>query len=438
VTPSVAEALARTLALVPELPAEPVALAQARGRVLRQEVCADRPQPAFDRAAMDGFALRAADATTLPCTLPVAFEVRAGQWPELAPPVGALARIMTGAPVPSGADAVVPVERTRVLPAGGLGAEELRSRRSPHGTGAGLRPALEPDGLVVIEARVEPGQHVAPRGSEVVAGDRLLSPGRRLDAAALAVLASVGVSRPLVGRRPRIALLVTGDEIVAIDAMPGPAQIRNSNGPAVAALAEEAGAEVIDLGTAPDDAAALERAIARGLAEADVVITSGGVSAGDYDLVEPVLLRLGVALDITRVAVKPGAPLVVGHRGACLVFGLPGNPVSAQVTFDLFVRPALLRMQGARELARPRLFARASAAFTNRSGRENHVPARVRFDAAGVHVRPLRSQGSGDLCAHARANAVVVLDPARTAVAAGETVPCWLLPEFEADDGEEA
>lgn len=409
-TLTVAEALARTLALAPELPAEPVALAQARARVLRQEVRADRPQPAFDRAAMDGFALRAADATRVPCTLPVAFEVRAGQWPEHALPAGAVARIMTGAPVPPGADAVVPVERTRA----------------------------QPDGRVAIEARVEPGQHVAARGSEVAAGDRLLSPGRRLDAAAVAVLASVGVSQPLVGRRPRVALLVTGDEVVAVDATPGPAQIRNSNGPAVAALAQEAGAEVLDLGTAPDDAAVLERALASGLAVADVVITSGGVSAGDYDLVEPALLRLGVALDVTRVAVKPGAPLVVGHRGACLVFGLPGNPVSAQVTFDLFVRPALLRMQGARALARPRLFARAAAAFTNRSGRENHVPARLRFDAGGAHVRPLRSQGSGDLCAHARANAVVVLDPARTAVAAGETVPCWLLPGFEADDGEEA
>lgn len=411
-TLTVGEAQARALALAPELPAEPVALAQARGRVLRQEVRADRPQPAFDRAAMDGFALRAADAGSVPCTLPVAFEVRAGQWPEQALPAGALARIMTGAPVPAGADAVVPVERTRVL-------------------------APEPDECILIEARVEPGQHVARRGSEVAAGDRLLSPGRRLDAAAVAVLASVGVSQPLVGRRPRVALLVTGDEIVAVDATPGPAQIRNSNGPAVAALAEEAGAEVIDLGTAPDDAAALERALVRGLAVADVVITSGGVSAGDYDLVEPVLLRLGVALDVTRVAVKPGAPLVVGHRGACLVFGLPGNPVSAQITFDLFVRPALLRMQGARELGRPRLFAHAEAAFTNRSGRENHVPARLRFDAAGVHVRPVRSQGSGDLCAHARANAVVVLDPARTAVAVGETVPCWLLPEFEMGDGEE-
>lgn len=409
-TLSVADALARVRSRVPVLPAEAVELRAARGRVLRQDVRADRPQPAFDRAAMDGFAVRAADLASAPCALPVAFEVRAGQWPERALPAGAVARIMTGAPVPEGADAVVPVERTRGVD----------------------------DGRVELQVRPEAGQHVAPRGSEVAAGERLLVPGRRLDAAAIAVLASVGVARPLVGRRPRVALLVTGDEIVPVDATPGAAQIRNSNGPAVTALAEDAGAEVIDLGTAADDAAALLSALARGLDSADVLITSGGVSAGDYDLVEPALERLGVSLDFTRVAIKPGAPLVFGHRGDVLVFGLPGNPVSSQVTFDLFVRPALLAMQGASGGGRLRLFARAEAPFVNRSGRENHVPAALRFGPAGALVRPLRSQGSGDLAAHARADAIVVLAAERTAVAAGETVPCWLLPAVLERDAEEA
>jgi molybdopterin molybdotransferase len=222
-----------------------------------------------------------------------------------------------------------------------------------------------------------------------------------------------------------------------VAATPGAAQIRNSNGPAVAAQAWLAGAEVRLLGVVPDRQDAIAEALRDGLA-ADVLVASGGVSAGDYDLVEPALLELGATLLFTKVAIRPGAPLVFGRCGETLVFGLPGNPVSAQVTFDLFVRPALLKMQGARVLSRPRVEVELLGVVKNRSGRRSHVPARVRFEEGRLVARPVRSQGSGDLAAHARANALVVIDAGRVQAAAGETAEAVLLGSFLEDDGAEA
>ena len=303
-----------------------VALDDALSRVLAEDVVSDLDLPPFDRAAMDGYALRASDVADAPAALEVVGEVRAGQWPDLTVGPGQAVRIMTGAPLPPGADAVQQVEKTQPL-------DEFR---------------------VTIRSPVEPGANVAPRGSEVRAGDVVLARGRVIDPAAIAVLASAGKARVRVARRPVVALLVTGDEIVDVSASPAPGQIRNSNGPAVAAQARLAGATVRLLGVAPDRQEAIAEALGAGLA-ADVLVVSGGVSAGDYDLVEPALLGLGATFLFTKVAVKPGAPLVFGRRGETLVFGLPGNPVSAQVTFDLFVRPALLRMQGAAVVSRPRV-----------------------------------------------------------------------------------
>jgi molybdopterin molybdotransferase len=229
-------------------------------------------------------------------------------------------------------------------------------------------------------------------------------------------------------------VLVTGDEIVDVGAVPGPAQIRNSNGPAVTAQARRAGAEVRVLGAVPDREAATARAIGDGLAS-DVLVVSGGVSAGDYDLVEPALLEHGVELLFTKVAIKPGAPLVFGRRNGTLVFGLPGNPVSAQVTFDLFVRAALLRMQGAPVVSRPRVEVELLGPLKNRSGRKAHVPARVRFEGGRLVARPVRSMGSGDMVAHSRANALVVLDAEQVQAETGETAPAVLLDGFLEDDG---
>jgi molybdopterin molybdotransferase len=374
--------------------------------VLAEDVRSDSDLPPFDRAGMDGYALRAVDVAGAPVALEVEGEVRAGQWPDLVVGPGQAVRIMTGAPVPPGATAVQPVEKTQPL-------DEFR--------------------VTILEPAAE-GANVAPRGSEVRKGDIVLSRGRVIDPAAVAVLASAGKGRVRVARRPVVTVLVTGDEIVDVSAVPGPGQIRNSNGPAVAAQARLAGADVRLLGVAPDRQDATETMLRAGL-PADVLVVCGGVSAGDYDLVEPALLELGAAFLFTKVAIKPGAPLVFGRLGGTLVFGLPGNPVSAQVTFDLFARPALLKMQGARVLSRPRVRVELLAAVWNRSGRKSHVPVRVRFEGGRLVARPVRSMGSGDLAAHARANALAVIDAERTTAAAGETVEAVVLGNFLEDDG---
>jgi molybdopterin molybdotransferase len=403
---SVEEALEIVLREARVLPAEEVALDEALGRVLAEDVRSDLDLPPFDRSAMDGYAVRAADVASAPVALEVVGEVPAGRWPDREVGPGQAIRIMTGAPVPLGATAVQPVEKTRPL-------DEFR---------------------VTILAPIAEGANVAPRASEVRAGDVVLDRGRVLDPAAIAVLASAGRARVPVGGRPTLAVLVTGDEIVDVTARPGAGQIRNSNGPAVAAQARLAGAKVRVLGVAPDRQDAIAAALGEGLT-ADVLVVSGGVSAGEYDLVEPALLDRGASFLFTRVAIKPGAPLVFGRRGGTLVFGLPGNPVSTQVTFDLFVRAALLKMQGARVVSRPRVAVELLGAVKNRAGRKAYVPARVRSASGRLVARPLRSTGSGDLVAHARANALVVMDAERTKAEAGETVEALLLGPFLEDDG---
>jgi molybdopterin molybdotransferase len=402
----VEEALAIVLGATAVLPDEEVLLESALGRVLATDVVADRDLPPFDRAAMDGYALRAADVAEAPAALDVVGEVAAGEWPDVTVEAGQAVRIMTGAPVPRGATAVQQVEKTQPL-------DEFR---------------------VTILAPATEGANVAPRGSELRAGEPVLARGRLIDPAAIAVLATTGHARVRVARRPRLAVLVTGNEIVEVAAAPGASQIRNSNGPAVVAQAQLAGAEVRSLGIAPDREEELTAMLRDGLA-ADVLVVTGGVSAGDYDLVRPALQSLGVEVLFNRVAIKPGAPLVFGRRGGTLVFGLPGNPVSAQVTFELFVRAALLRMQGARVVARPRVGVELASAVRNRSGRKSHVPARVRLEGGRLVARPLRSMGSGDLVAHAFANALVVIEAERVEAAAGETAEALLLGSFLEDDG---
>jgi molybdenum cofactor synthesis domain-containing protein len=391
------------------LASEEVALPEALGRVLAEDVASDLDMPPFDRSAMDGYALRAEDLAVLPAVLAVVGQVRAGGTPERAVRASEAVEIMTGAPVPEGATAVQPVEKTRRLDAG----------------------------RVSIDAPVAPGAHIARRGSEVCRGQRVLEGGERLGPAALAVLAACGRSRVRVGRRPRLTLLVTGDELVPVAAVPGPGQIRNSNEFALAAQARLAGAEVRSLGVVPDVPERIAAALAQGL-EADVLVASGGVSAGAFDLVEPGLARLGVEVLFDKVAIKPGAPLVFGRRGATLVFGLPGNPVSAQVTFELFVRAALLRMQGARRAARPLLEAELTAAVQNRSGRKNHVPVVLRPAAGRLLADPLPSKGSADVFAHARANALAILEAEQQSASAGQRVPVLPLPSFLDSDGEAA
>jgi len=385
----VEEALEIVLAHTPSLPAEEVLLTEALGRVLAEDVRSDLDLPPFDRSAMDGYAVRAGDTSGAPVVLDVIGQVRAGQFPERGIEPGKAIQVMTGAPVPAGATAVQPVE---------------------------------------------PGAHIARLGTEVRAGDVVLERGLSLDPASIGVLAAVGKGRLRVGRRPEVAVLVTGDELVDVWERPGPGRIRNSNGFAVAAQARWAGAQVRELGVVPDQADKIAEAVRWGL-ESDVLVISGGVSEGAYDLVEPVLARFDVGLLFTKVAIKPGAPLVFGRRGDTLVFGLPGNPVSAQVTFDLFARAALLRMQGAKTVSRPVVEVELEDGVKNRSGRKAHLPASVRFEGGRLVARPLRSMGSADLVAHARANALVVIDADRTAAQAGERAPAILLGNFLERDG---
>jgi molybdopterin molybdotransferase len=243
------------------------------------------------------------------------------------------------------------------------------------------------------------------------------------------VLATIGRGRVRVGRRPRAAVLVTGDELIDVGRTPAGGQIRNSNGPTLLALVRAAGGEPRSLGVVGDDAEAIRERVREGL-DADVLVISGGVSAGVFDLVEPVLEQLGVEKLFDRVAIKPGAPLVFGHRERTLVFGLPGNPVSAQVTFELFVRPVLRRMQGARVSTRPCLDVVLLSRLTNRSGRRAHLPARIRSQNGALVAEPLRSMGSADVVAHARANALIVLAAERTQAEAGERAAAIPLASF--------
>ena len=405
---TVDEAQAAVFGRVATLGAEAVSLEAAFSRILRANVLSDRDLPPFDRAAMDGFAVRSADTQAAGTHLRLAGEVRAGAWPDRAVGARETMRIMTGAPVPEGADAVIQVERTKM---------------------AAPAPGAVPE--VVLEIAVTAGQNIVPRGSEARAGAVLLREGIRIGAAHLAVLASVGEIEPVVSRRPRVAVIVTGDEIVDPRVHPGAAQIRNANGPALRAAVHEAGGVASDFGIVSDDPAKTRDAIARALNGGhDAIVLSGGVSAGDFDFVEAALGELGVSLHVTAVRVKPGAPFVFGTRGGTLIFGLPGNPVSAQVTFELFARPALLKMQAARAFLRPAFEAVLEAPLTNRSNRRNYLPVLVSRGADGLQARPIRTQGSGDLAAHSLANALAVLEPDRTAAARGDRVALYPLSSF--------
>jgi molybdopterin molybdotransferase len=400
-------ALEIVLKHTPSLGAEEIPLADALGRILAEDVITDSDLPPFDRSAMDGYAVRASDVAAAPVVLDVAGQIRAGQWPDQPLRPGQAVQVMPGAPVPMGATAVQPVEKTRAIDGG---------RR-----------------VEILEA-VATGAHIARQGAEGHAGDEVLARGGTIDPAAVAVLASVGKAKVRVGRRPTVSVLITGDELVDVWDAPSRGQIRNSNGYALMAQARWAGADARSLGVVPDQAPLIAQAVRAGFAS-DVLVISGGVSAGAFDLVEEVLARFDVGFLFTKVAIKPGAPLVFGRRGDKLVFGLPGNPVSAQVTFDLFARAALLRMQGARVVTRPTVEVELLESVTNRSGRRNHLPARVRFDGGRLVASPLRSVGSADVVAHARANALVVLESERLRAEAGEKAPAILLGNFLERDG---
>jgi molybdopterin molybdotransferase len=382
-----------------------VDLLAAPGRVLAGPVVADRDLPPFPRSARDGYAARSSDLSNVPATLEVIGEIKAGEHPDKIPSVigkGQAVSIMTGAPVPNGADAVVMVEYT--------------TRR---GT------------AVEIAKSVTSGENIVPRGAEAAKDSILLDRGQRLNVAAIALAASVGKSRLQVHLRPTVAVLTTGDELVEVHATPGPTQIRNSNSYSLVVQIREAGGDPVLLPIAPDEPKALHTLIEQGLTS-DLLLITGGVSMGRYDLVEQVLSEMHAEVFFTGAKIQPGRPVVFGKCGAAreqpapYFFGLPGNPISTMVTFDLFVRPVLHALAGQSPQQLMFLYARLKSEIRVKTGLTRFLPAILsgEFEKSTVELVPW--QGSGDLASTACSNCYVVVPPDRERLAAGEWVAVML------------
>lgn len=392
----VAAALDVVLRAAKPLPPKPTPLVPAAlGRVLAEDVRADRDSPPFTKALMDGFAVRAADCAGGSALLRVVGEVAAGAVPTRRVGAGEAIAVFTGAPLPDGADAVVMKERTDTLA----------------------------DGRVRISEVPTPGLNVLPRGREMRAGDVVLPAGAVLGPAAVGLLAGIGRTTVSAFPAPRVAVLATGDELVEADATPGPGQIRNSNGPMLVAQAARAGATARALGIARDDPAAMTALVRDALDSADVVLLAGGVSAGKFDLVPDVLRGLGVEAHFHQIRMKPGKPLLFGTRGGTLVFGLPGNPVSSFVCFELFARPALRALAGHADPGPARLTLPLAEALTADNNRPTYHPAA----RAGTSVRPLPWFGSADLRALLPADALIALPPGAVQYPAGQAVEVVIL-----------
>jgi molybdopterin molybdotransferase len=392
---------------------EPEALLHAAGRVLAEPVTADRDIPPFPRATRDGYAVRAADLATLPAKLKVIGEIKAG---SLQPPSkvnrGEAFSIMTGAPAPQGADAVVMVEYT----------------------------SLQGD-TVEITRGIVPGENIVAQGAEAKRGGFLLDRGTRLKEAAIALAASVGKSRLQVFTRPRVAVLTTGDEIVEVDEKMGPAQIRNSNSYSLAAQIHEAGSEPLLLPIAPDEPRRLCQLIEQGL-QSDLLIMTGGVSMGRYDLVEQVLADMQAQFFFTGAKIQPGKPVVFGRvpcgagaparKGAqakgqhTYFFGLPGNPVSTMVTFELFAKPMLEALAGMSPSALTFLHARLKSEIRVKPGLKRFLPAILSGQYENSQAELVPWQGSGDIAAQARANCYIVIPSDREQILAGEWIAVML------------
>ncbi|QDU62910.1 Molybdopterin molybdenumtransferase [Planctomycetes bacterium Pan216] len=376
---TVDEALKQILSHAGRQPTERAPLADVGGLVLAEEIVSDIDSPPFAKSLMDGYAVRGADLVEGKATLEVIGELAAGRESTLSLGPGTAIQIMTGAPIPTGADAVVMVERSN----------------------------REGDQVHLDDASFLPNQNIMPRGRELTSGQRVLEPGWLLGGPECGLLATLGRVTPLVHRRPRLAVLATGDEIVPPDQQPASGQIRNSNESTVLALAQRAGVDVASLGIVGDDTRKLEELIREGL-QADVLVLTGGVSAGKKDFVPEVLERLGVAKVFHHVALKPGKPVWFGRHADGLVFGLPGNPVSVLVCFELFVRTAL-RARQSRADALPELVpATLTADWHYPTRRETYHPARMRMTSSAWEVTPLPWFGSPDLCAVTNANGLLV------------------------------
>jgi molybdopterin molybdotransferase len=399
---TVDEALARILARITPLDTAEAPLLESLGSVLAEDAIADRDVPPFRNSAMDGYAVRGADVTQGGARLAVIGSVAAGRMPEGSVGAGQAMRIMTGAPMPDGADTVVRVEDT----------DNGRD-------------------TVTIERATSMGSAVRKAGEDLRSGDVVVAKGTVLRAAEIGVLASIGRTRVSVVRRPNVAIVSTGDELVDVAQAPGPGQIRDANRYSLAAAVRALGCPAFELGIVRDEASDLRHALGNA-AFGDLVLTSGGVSVGDHDHVKPVVDSMG-SMDFWSIAIRPGRPLAFGElrtkRGSVPILGLPGNPVSALLTFELFVRPALLKMAGHTKLQRPRATAKLRDRIEKPSGLR--MFARGIYDRATGSVRATGPQGSGILRSMSLANCLIDIPEPVTAADKGETVEVVLidLPE---------
>lgn len=358
------------------LASERIPLADAIGRVLAENIIADTDLPPFDRSQMDGYAVRASET---PGTLKIAGESAAGRgWHKMLKK-GEAVRIMTGAPVPKGADAIQKIE-----------------------------VAAEENGSVIIHEPTEPGRFIIKKGAEIKKGRTVLKKGEPLTPANIAVPAAFGYAKIKVAKRPRVAIFSTGSEIVEINKSPKQDQIRNSNSIMLATLCRAAGAEAQVFPIIGDDISDLKSQISNAVKTSDILVTTGGVSVGKYDLTKVALKELGATIFFDKVALKPGKPTVFGKLKKTLVFGLPGNPVSAAVTFHLFVRLLIKQMQKAAETRPPMCYAAVSDRMKGTKERDSYLPARIRFGKDGkLTATPLRWHGSSDFVGFAAADVLV-------------------------------
>jgi molybdopterin molybdotransferase len=410
---TIAEARRRVLAAVPRLGDDAVELDLALGRVLAEDVTSPLPVPPFDSSAMDGFAVKAGPAAELE----VIGEARAGHPYEGAVSAGQAVRISTGAVLPEGADAVVPVERTTAV-------KEVGS-----GDGVRLDPDIWGEGghhpISVPETRA--GSNIRRAGEDISLDAVVLQAGAQLGPAELGVAASVGRAELRVAKKPRVAVLVTGDELTEPGQTLAPGAIYSSNAYALSAQVDRAGGEVIARTTVPDDAGGTRAALAEALDRADVLVVSGGISVGQHDHVKPALRELGVEERFWGVSLRPGKPTWFGTRGSTLAFGLPGNPVSAMVTFHLFARPALAAMQGAEPEAR-RVAAELAEPIVRNPEREQAIRVNLLQSKNGLEAAPTKgAQGSHVLTSMVGADGLALLGPGEGEAQAGERVEVELL-----------
>jgi molybdopterin molybdotransferase len=386
------------------LRSESLALLDCVGRTIAEPIMLDRDQPPFDRSMRDGYAVRAQDVGSVPASLKCVGEVKAGEWPSMELHQGEAVQIMTGAPAPAQANAVVMVEYTE--------------QPSP--------------GWVTVLRSVRQGENIAPQGSEHRAGGLVFGEGTRLSAFELAVLATVGKSTVKVFRRPSVAILATGDELVDIQETPAPSQIRNSNSYSLYAQVLQSGGVPKILKIARDNLPDLRRQIALGIQE-DVLLISGGVSMGKYDLVEPALSELGVQVHFDSVNMRPGKPTVFATRGNHFVFGLPGNPVSTFVAFELFVRPVLRSLQGLKSNGLTLVKGIVEREVVEKSGRTAFLPARVTSRAGKNSISAVAWKGSADIFSVVGANGFLIVPLETSHFTPGDEAEAVLFDRFQSE-----